>query len=82
MNQDQVMAELDRICKDVFNDPQLQIDPGTAAKDVANWDSMSNLFLIDAIEQRFKFKYTLDEIMNAQNIGDLCNIVVARGQWS
>jgi acyl carrier protein len=80
MNKDQVLVEVNTIFREVFNDPQLQIDLGTAAKDVANWDSMNNLFLIDALEQRFKFKYTLDEMMNAQNVGELIDIIVSRGQ--
>ena len=80
MNKDQVLVEVNTIFREVFNDPQLQIDLSTAAKDVANWDSMNNLFLIDALEQRFKFKYTLDEMMNAQNVGELIDIIVSRGQ--
>ena len=80
MNKDQVLSEVNEICRVVFQDPQLQINSATAAKDVANWDSMTNLFLIDAIEQKFKFKYTLDEIMYAQNVGELCDIIVQRGK--
>jgi acyl carrier protein len=80
MNKDQVLVEVNTIFREVFNDPQLQIDLSTSAKDVANWDSMNNLFLIDALEQRFKFKYTLDEMMNAQNVGELIDIIVSRGQ--
>jgi acyl carrier protein len=80
MGPNEVLSDVRKICREVFSDPQLEINSGTTAKDVAGWDSMTNLFLIDAIEQRFKFKYTLDEIMNAQNIGELCGIVVQRGQ--
>ena len=80
MEKNQILTEVNEICKEVFHDPQVQITPETSAKDIANWDSMSNLFLIDAIESRFKFKFTLDEIMNAQNIGQLFDIIAQRGQ--
>ena len=80
MGSNEVLSDVGKICREVFSDPQLEINPNTTAKDVAGWDSMTNLFLIDAIEQRFKFKFTLDEIMNAQNVGELCAIVVQRGQ--
>jgi len=80
MDKSQILAEVNEICKEVFNDPQVQITPETSAKDIGSWDSMSNLFLIDAIESRFKFKFTLDEIMNAQNIGQLFDIIAQRGQ--
>jgi acyl carrier protein len=80
MEKNQILTEVNEICREVFQDPQVQITPETSAKDIANWDSMSNLFLIDAIERKYKFKFTLDEIMNAQNIGQLFDIIAQRGQ--
>ncbi|HTR30439.1 MAG TPA: acyl carrier protein [Puia sp.] len=82
MGPDEVLSDVSKICREVFGNPQLEVNRNTTARDVAGWDSMTNLFLIDAIEQRFKFKFTLDEIMNAQNVGELCGIVVQRGQFS
>ena len=76
------LSDVSKICREVFNDPQLAVNPTTTAKDVAGWDSMTNLFLIDAIERRFQFKFKLDEIMNAQNVGELCGIILERGQLS
>lgn len=80
MEKDQVLSDVAKICQDVFGDQNLRVVANTSAKDVANWDSMTNLFLIDALEQKFRFKFTLDEIMNAQNVGELCDIIVQRGQ--
>jgi acyl carrier protein len=80
MEKDLVLTKVNEICKRVFSDPQLTITAATSAKDVANWDSMTNLFLIDALEQQFKLKFKLEEIMNAQHVGELCDIIVQRGQ--
>jgi acyl carrier protein len=80
MEREQVLVEVSGICREVFGDPGLQVNADTAAKDVANWDSMTNLFLIDSLEQKFKFKFSLDEIMNAQNVGELCDIIAKRCQ--
>lgn len=82
MGPNEVLAAVNQICRQVFSDPQLEVSANTSAKDVAGWDSMTNLFLIDAIEQRFGFKFKLDEIMNAQNVGELCSIIEERGQLS
>ncbi|HET6253710.1 MAG TPA: acyl carrier protein [Puia sp.] len=80
MEKDQVLAKVNDICRDVFSDPKLTITAASSARDVASWDSMTNLFLIDALEQQFRLKFKLDEIMNAQNVGELCDIIVERGQ--
>lgn len=78
MQKEEVFDQIVTICKHVFNDPELKVEEGTSAKDVANWDSMSNLFLIDSIENHFHMKFSLDDILHAQNIGDLCDIVVKK----
>lgn len=75
MNKNDILLELSEICKTVFNDADLQITNETAARDVANWDSLTNLILIDSIESRYSIKFSLDEILEAQNVGDLCEIV-------
>jgi acyl carrier protein len=82
MEPNDVLSDVSKICREVFSDPQLEVKLTTTAKDVPGWDSMTNLFLIDAIEKRFQFKFKLDEIMNARNIGELCDIIEERGQLS
>jgi acyl carrier protein len=79
MQKEQVLGEVTQICREIFADPQLLITAATSARDVANWDSMTNLFLIDALEQKYQLKFTFDEILNAENIGSLCDIIVQRG---
>lgn len=81
MEREIILSAVSGICRDVFENAELDITRATSAKDVANWDSMSNLFLIDALEQKFQFKFTLDEIMNAQNIGELCDVIEQRGTF-
>ena len=79
MLSDQAFNKVNDICIQVFSQPDLRVTAATSAKDVPNWDSMSNLFLIDALEREFGLKFKLDEIINAQNVGDLCEIIARRG---
>jgi acyl carrier protein len=78
MNKEEILNRLNTICQNVFNDPGLMITETTNAGDIAQWDSVTNLFLIDTIEKEFSVKFSLDEIMNAEKIGDLCNIIEAQ----
>lgn len=75
MNKEDIFCEVGKICKEVFDDPALIISKSTSAGNVEKWDSMTNLFLIDTIEKIFQIKFSLDEILNAQNVGDLCDII-------
>ena len=75
-----VLRTINKICIDTFNNSSIIISESTSAKDIAEWDSMTNLFLIDAIEKEFNVKFSLDEILNAQCIGDICKIISERSQ--
>jgi acyl carrier protein len=75
MSTEQIFNEVSDICKKVFNDNDLIITNDSSADSIDSWDSISNLFFIDTIEQKFSLKFSLDEIMNAQNIGDICAII-------
>lgn len=70
-----VLQEMNKVCQRVFKDDSLIINESTAAKDVDGWDSISNLFLIDELERTFNMKFELDDILNAENIGDLATTI-------
>ncbi len=76
MNKDYVIAEVRNICREVFENPTLEISETSSAKTIENWDSMTNLILIDKIEKKFNINFSLDEIMEAENIGDLIKVIV------
>jgi len=75
---DIILQEVASICRDVFNDANLVINSQSSANDIDAWDSMTNLFLIDQIEKKYGIKFSLDEILEAQNVGDLCTIIDKR----
>jgi acyl carrier protein len=75
MNKDQILQEINNIGRTVFSDHTLVMNEATSAKDVQNWDSMTNLFFIDSIETSFSVKFSLDEILKAQNVGELCQMI-------
>jgi len=75
MNTDLIFLEVSKILKDTFGDPDMIVLRTTNAAEVEKWDSMTNLFLIDSLENKFEIKFSLDEILNAKNVGDLCNVI-------
>ncbi len=78
MRKEDILSDIGEVCKTVFNDETLVVTQTTSANDIGNWDSMTNLFLIDAIEKKFNVKFSVDDVFNSQNIGDLCNVIMQR----
>lgn len=77
MNQE-FMDRLNAIFQDVFDDDTLIVTPNTTAKDVEDWDSLSHITLIGAVEDEFGMKFSMKEVVEMQNVGEMIAIVTAR----
>jgi acyl carrier protein len=69
-----ILEDLQKIFDSIFLDsPPLTGE--TAAKDVPEWDSLTHISLLVAIEQRFKIRFRIGEVEAAKNIADLVAII-------
>lgn len=70
--------KVNEICRDVFEDDELEVFENTTAADVDNWDSLTHLSLIHELETEFKIKFTMGEIQGFQNVGELVDTLARR----
>jgi acyl carrier protein len=70
-----LLASLESIFRDVFDNPQLQITSETTAKDVPGWDSLTNINLVFAMEREFRIKFALGEIQELNNVGEMVHLI-------
>jgi acyl carrier protein len=69
-----------KIMEDVFDIDDLVIDPATTAEDVEEWDSLSHIRLIVAVERKFGIRFKNAEVEALMNVGDLVQAVDAKTQ--
>jgi acyl carrier protein len=69
---------LQDICREVFEDPSLQLTLETTAEDVPNWDSFTHLNIVAAVEQRFGVRFRTSEIESLKNVGDFVEMIDAK----
>jgi acyl carrier protein len=77
MNQE-IMDRLNAIFQDVFDDDSLTVGPDTTAKDVEDWDSLSHITLVSAVEDEFRMKFSMKEVVEMKNVGEMISIIEAR----
>lgn len=70
-----MLARVREIMVDVFDDDDLVITPETTADDVEEWDSLSHIRLIVAVERAFGIKFANAEIESLENVGDLIDAI-------
>ena len=66
------------IFREVFDNDKLEIYDAMQAKDVSNWDSLTHITLIMAIEDAFCIKFTTREVMGFQNVGEMMQCLRAK----
>ncbi len=75
MTRTEILTKVEKICRDVFEDEQLIISESTVAADVEAWDSLTHLTLINELEEAFDITFTLDEVTNSRNLGELITAI-------
>lgn len=71
MDSNQILNELNTIFRKVLDNDKITLTPATTAKDVDEWDSLSNIHLVIEIERHFKTRFTTSEIQSWKNVGEL-----------
>ena len=78
MERNEIYAELNEIFMDVLDLDEVELSDATSADDIDEWDSLSHIQLIVAIEKTFKIKFTSKEIMSWQNVGEMVDCIMAK----
>lgn len=71
----ETMEILNGIFREVFDDNSLIIKRETTADDIDDWDSLSHLNLVIAVEMKFGVKFALGELQSLKNVGDMADLV-------
>lgn len=77
MNEKEIYAKLEEIFEDVF-DEKVTLTSETTAEDVEDWDSLSHITLISAVEEEFGIKFKMKEVSAMKNVGEMVSIISER----
>jgi acyl carrier protein len=75
MDNADIVARLTPIFRDVFNDNTLVVTDKLNAADVVTWDSLSNINMIVAVEKTFDVKFSIKDVRNLKNVGELLELI-------
>ena len=74
MNREEIFSKLNEIFTDVLDlEDEVELTDETSANDIEEWDSLSHIQLIVAIEKSFGIKFTSLVIMKWRNVGEMVN---------
>ena len=79
MTEEQIWRQLTEVFRDVFADDEIEIHGETTADDIEDWDSLTNVQLLIAIEKEFEgMKFNTGEVANLENVGQMVALIQDR----
>jgi acyl carrier protein len=78
MERDEVVNRLTPVFRKIFINDTLNLTNELTANDVENWDSLSHMLLITAIENEFTIKFKLKDLNKMRNVGDMIDIIMTK----
>jgi acyl carrier protein len=75
MTNEEILTTVGNIIREVLEVPGLNVTSETSAADVDEWDSMTHIQLITAIEAQYKLRFALGELQALKNVGDMVALI-------
>jgi acyl carrier protein len=78
MRHNEILVQVQEIFRDTLENEDILLTPQTTANDVDDWDSLTHIQLIVAIEKEFKIKFTSKEILSWNNIEEMIASIASK----
>jgi acyl carrier protein len=75
MTRNELITQINTIFIDILDNENLAIGEETTADDIEEWDSLSHIQLVVAIEKHFKMRFTSKEIQSWGNVGEMLKCI-------
>ena len=78
MEKNEILAKVQTIFRDVLDNEEIILTDETTANDIEEWDSLSHIQLIVAIEKAFGIKFKATEMISWDTVGKMINCIVLK----
>ena len=77
MDRKEITTKLQSIFDSTFVD-EVEVTDELTAKEVEEWDSLTHVSLILAVEESFGVRFRVGEVEGTKNVGDLITLIQTR----
>ena len=79
MERSEILKQINEIFVDTLDNEDVVVEEQTQATDVEEWDSLTHIQLVVAIEKHFKIRFTSKEIQSWNNVGEMMDCIQEKG---
>jgi acyl carrier protein len=70
-NHAEILKQVNEVFIDILDNSKIILTDESTADDVEDWDSLTHIQLVVAIEKHFKIRFTAKEIQSWKNVGEM-----------
>jgi acyl carrier protein len=78
MQREEIINQLNKIFEDVIDEGPVSLSEKSTSKDIDGWDSLAHIQLIVAIEKFFNIRFSSDEILSWNNVGEIIDCILKK----
>ena len=79
MDSDSILEKINEVFIDILDNDELVINKATTANDVEEWDSLTHIQLVVAIEKSFNIRFNSKEIQSWKDVGEMMTCIQEKG---
>jgi acyl carrier protein len=77
----EIKNKLQELFRDILDIEDIILEDTTSANDLEEWDSLTHINLVVAIEREFKIRFALGELSDMKNIGDITKLIYQKTNY-
>lgn len=78
MTRDEILQTVNAIFREVLDNDGIRLGEETTAADVAEWDSLTHIQLVVAVEKEFKLRFSSREIRSWNDVGGMIDAIAGK----
>lgn len=71
----EIYNRLNAVFREVFDDESITVSENTTAADIEDWDSLTHIQLIAAVEHEFGVKFSMKQVSSMKNVGEMAQTI-------
>jgi acyl carrier protein len=78
MTKEEALQKVNDIFIDTLDNEDIVLTYETTANEVEDWDSLTHIQLVVAVEKQFKVRFTSQEIQSWKNVGEMLDCILGK----
>lgn len=73
------MSKIKKVLSNILGIEENEINDESSPDTIENWDSFNGLMLVSELENEFKIRFDMDEIIKVRTVGEIKKALIKHG---